>query len=52
MLYEGGVALLAGTAFGQAGKGYLRLSFANSIEQIEEGVRRMKGVLDKQPATA
>jgi aspartate/methionine/tyrosine aminotransferase len=52
LLYEGGVALLAGTAFGQAGKGYLRLSFANSIEQIEEGVRRMKGVLEKQPATA
>src|SRR5918911_914117 len=44
LLYEGGVALLAGTAFGQAGKGYPRLSFANSIEQIEEGLRRMKGV--------
>src|SRR5437870_5914995 len=41
LLYDGGVALLAGTAFGDEGKGYLRLSYANSVEQIEEGVHRM-----------
>ena len=52
MLYEGGVAVLAGTAFGEAGAGYLRLSYANSVEQIEEGVRRMRGVLEKIAATA
>jgi aspartate/methionine/tyrosine aminotransferase len=52
MLYEGGVAVLAGTAFGEAGKGYLRLSYANSVDQIEEGVRRMRGVLEKIAATA
>jgi aspartate/methionine/tyrosine aminotransferase len=52
MLNEGGVALLAGTSFGAAGKGYLRLSYANSVEQIEEGVKRMKGVLAKAAATA
>jgi aspartate aminotransferase len=52
MLYDGGVAVLAGTAFGEAGKGYLRLSYANSVEQIEEGVRRMRGVLEKIAATA
>ena len=50
LLYEGGVALLAGTAFGDEGKGYLRLSYANSVEQIEEGVHRMKGVLEKTAA--
>ncbi|TMG41559.1 MAG: pyridoxal phosphate-dependent aminotransferase [Chloroflexi bacterium] len=52
LLYDGGVALLAGTAFGDEGKGYLRLSYANSVEQIEEGVHRMKGVLEKTAARA
>ncbi len=52
LLYEGGVAVLAGTAFGDEGKGYLRLSYANSVEQIEEGVHRMKGVLEKTAARA
>src|ERR1700737_2529285 len=52
MLVGGGVALLAGSTFGQAGKGYLRLSYANSVDQIEEGVKRMKGVLEKTAARA
>ena len=52
MLNEGGVALLAGSTFGEEGKGYLRLSYANSIDQIEEGVKRMKGVLEKTAAPA
>jgi aminotransferase len=52
MLYEGGVAVLPGSTFGEAGKGYLRLSYANSIDQIEEGVKRMKGVLEKTAAPA
>jgi aspartate/methionine/tyrosine aminotransferase len=52
MLVEGGVALLAGSTFGEAGKGYLRLSYANAIDQIEEGVKRMKGVLEKTAARA
>ena len=52
MLAEGGVALLAGSTFGEAGKGYLRLSYANSVGQIEEGVKRMKGVLEKTVARA
>ncbi|TMD08984.1 MAG: pyridoxal phosphate-dependent aminotransferase [Chloroflexi bacterium] len=52
MLYEGGVAVLPGTSFGEMGKGFIRLSYANSVEQIEEGVRRMRGVLEKIAATA
>jgi aspartate/methionine/tyrosine aminotransferase len=52
MLYEGGVAVLPGTSFGDMGKGYIRLSYANSVDQIEEGVRRMRGVLEKIAATA
>jgi len=46
ILQEGGVACLAGTSFGAHGEGYLRFSYANSIENIEEGVRRVRGVLE------
>jgi aspartate/methionine/tyrosine aminotransferase len=42
---EGGVALLPGTAFGRHGAGFLRLSFANSTENILEALRRMEKVL-------
>ncbi len=41
LLNEGGVALLAGTAFGKAGEGYLRLSYANSLANIEEALDRI-----------
>jgi len=37
-----GVALLPGTAFGQFGEGYLRLSFANSIENLDKAVERLR----------
>ena len=40
-LYEAGVAVLAGTAFGQSGEGYLRLSYANSLPNIELALRRI-----------
>ena len=46
ILYDGGVATLSGTAFGQYGKGYLRLSYANSVENLQEAVRRMRPVLE------
>jgi aspartate aminotransferase len=45
ILEEGGVALLPGSAFGKYGEGYLRLSFANSIENIQAGLERMTQVL-------
>jgi len=45
MLNQAGVAALAGTAFGKFGEGYVRFSYANSIENIEEALRRMAGVL-------
>jgi aspartate/methionine/tyrosine aminotransferase len=40
-LYEAGVAVLAGTAFGHAGEGYLRLSYANSLENIQLALSRI-----------
>jgi aspartate/methionine/tyrosine aminotransferase len=41
LLNEFGVACLAGTAFGRFGEGHLRLSYATSMENIEEGLRRI-----------
>ncbi|MFW5898525.1 MAG: pyridoxal phosphate-dependent aminotransferase, partial [Candidatus Saliniplasma sp.] len=42
MIEEAGVCLLPGTAFGEQGEGFLRLSYASSLDEIEEGIRRMK----------
>lgn len=41
LLVEAGVALLPGTAFGAHGEGYLRLCFANSLENIQLAVERI-----------
>lgn len=45
MLEEAGVALLPGTSFGAHGEGYLRLSYANSVENIEKAIEKMAGIL-------
>ncbi len=42
LLYQGGVAALSGTAFGKYGEGYLRLSYANSVENIQKALARIK----------
>lgn len=47
LMDEAGVALLPGTSFGKYGDGYLRLSYANSLENIQEALRRMKNALAK-----
>jgi aspartate/methionine/tyrosine aminotransferase len=41
LLNEAGVACLSGTAFGAWGEGYLRFSFANSIENIQKALNRV-----------
>jgi aspartate/methionine/tyrosine aminotransferase len=41
LLQEAGVAVLSGTAFGQFGEGYLRLSYANSIPNIQKALDRI-----------
>jgi aspartate aminotransferase len=45
LLDEGGLACLAGTSFGEGGRGYLRFSYANSQENLREGMRRMREAL-------
>ncbi len=47
-LNDAGVACLSGTSFGALGEGYLRFSYANSVENIREGLRRVRECL--QPA--
>jgi aspartate/methionine/tyrosine aminotransferase len=47
LLAEEGVALLAGTAFGAQGEGFLRLSFANSQDELREGVDRIRRGLER-----
>ncbi|MCG8368185.1 MAG: aminotransferase class I/II-fold pyridoxal phosphate-dependent enzyme, partial [Pseudanabaenales cyanobacterium] len=42
LMEEAGVAVLSGTSFGQFGDGYLRLSYANSIENIQAALARIK----------
>jgi len=41
LLEDAGVAVVAGTSFGAEGEGYLRFSYANSVEAIEEAARRV-----------
>ncbi|MEE2941029.1 MAG: pyridoxal phosphate-dependent aminotransferase [Planctomycetota bacterium] len=42
LLNEAGVACLSGTSFGAFGEGYMRFSYANSAENIREGLRRVR----------
>ncbi len=44
-LAEAGVAAIAGTSFGAWGEGYLRFSYASSIDNIREAIRRIRGCL-------
>ncbi|MGB9777903.1 MAG: pyridoxal phosphate-dependent aminotransferase [Candidatus Bathyarchaeales archaeon] len=48
LLNEAGVAVLPGTSFGKYGEGYLRLSFANSIENIKKALERISKALEKR----
>ena len=48
LLEEAGVALLPGTAFGQRGEGFLRLCYANSIENIQRAVDRMRSWFEQR----
>ena len=45
LLEEAGVAVLPGTAFGRNGEGHLRLSYANSLQNIEKALERMADAL-------
>jgi aspartate aminotransferase len=44
-LAKAGVIVVPGSAFGPGGKEHIRLSYASSRENLEEALRRMKGIL-------
>ena len=46
-LREAGVALLSGSAFGEYGEGYVRLSYANSQENISKALARLAEFVGK-----
>jgi aspartate/methionine/tyrosine aminotransferase len=50
ILEKAGVALLPGSSFGNYGEGYLRLSYANSIENIQRGLEKIKAVVSEHVA--
>ncbi len=41
-LTEAGVALLSGDGFGRYGKGYVRFSYANSIDNLQKAIQRLR----------
>lgn len=45
VLAEAGVSLLSGNSFGRYGEGYVRISFANSQENIREALARIESWL-------
>jgi aspartate/methionine/tyrosine aminotransferase len=47
LLNEAGVACLSGTSFGEYGEGYLRFSYANSLENIRQALLRIRRAVQK-----
>lgn len=50
LLNEAGVAALSGTDFGKYGEGYLRLSYANSMENIKKALKKIEMAVAKLKA--
>ena len=44
------VAFIPGAAFGQYGEGYIRLSYAASMEVIQEAMKRLKEYMEEYDA--
>ncbi len=45
LLEEAGVATVAGTSFGHLGEGFIRFSYANSVDNIENALKRIASLL-------
>ncbi|MCA9727272.1 MAG: pyridoxal phosphate-dependent aminotransferase [Candidatus Eisenbacteria bacterium] len=48
LLDQGGVAVLSGTAFGAGGEGFLRFSYANSVDNIQKALGRISEFLQSR----
>jgi aspartate aminotransferase len=49
LLSEAGVAVLPGTAFGKAGKGFIRLAYTQSEDELKLGLDRIKEFIGANP---
>jgi aspartate/methionine/tyrosine aminotransferase len=49
LLSEAGVAVLPGTAFGRAGKGFIRLAYTQSEDELKLGLDRIKEFIAANP---
>lgn len=47
ILNEAGVACISGTAFGEYGEGFVRFSYANSLENIQKALLRIREAVEK-----
>lgn len=47
LLYEEKVAVVPGSAFGESGEGYIRVSYAYSLKHLMEAMKRIEGFLKK-----
>lgn len=52
LLEEAGIATIAGTSFGRFGEGYLRLSYANSLDNIRLALERIGAHLESRQSGA
>ena len=52
LLREADVAVLPGTSFGEFGEGFIRISFANSAENLQKAMERIEKANRKLPAVA
>ena len=52
LLYKAGVATLSGTSFGKYGEGYLRFSYATSMENIQKAVARIRDLVETLHVTS
>ncbi|MFI3206369.1 MAG: aminotransferase class I/II-fold pyridoxal phosphate-dependent enzyme [Clostridia bacterium] len=47
LIYSKRVAIVPGTAFGESGEGFVRISYCYSLQHIKEALKRMKEFLDE-----
>ena len=50
LLFEGKVAAVPGSAFGESGEGYMRISYAYSLKHLMEAIGRIEKFLKKLEA--
>ena len=47
LLYEAGVAIVPGTAFGECGEGFARVSYAYSVNHISTAIEKINEFVKK-----